>query len=80
MSDFDNDNYMPTESLDEMEARHDSERKELEAIIKADLKGAKKGNRAVVEAQCIQRQYDLKAKHSEEMELLTEYIGLHTFN
>jgi hypothetical protein len=55
-----------------MEKRHERELKELSEKIKVMLKGAKKGSKAQIEAEAIQMQFDLKAKHREEMDELDE--------
>ena len=54
------------ETRSEMEARHENETKELELATSKLLKNAKKSTRAQVEAQIIQMQFDLRAKHREE--------------
>jgi OTU domain-containing protein 6 len=64
-----------SESLDDMEARHKRELRELEGKVRAMLKTAKKAEKAVVEAQTIQMQYDLKAKHNDELDALSERLG-----
>lgn len=56
------------ESLAEIETRHERELEELAERVKQMLKGAKKSTRAQVEAEVIQLQFDLKARHREELE------------
>ena len=63
------------ESLDEMESRHANETSALAESIKQMLKGSKKANKAQIEAQTIQMQYDLRAKHRDEMDLLEDSLG-----
>lgn len=58
-----------------LETKQDQEKEELDIKIKALLKAAKKSNKAQVEAECIQMQYDLKAKHRDELEELEERLG-----
>ena len=65
MSEF-NDECTPRETYAEMERRHKAEIRKLEGEVRALLKTAKKGNKAQIEAQTIQMQYDLKAKHQQE--------------
>ena len=64
----------PTETMEEMERRHKKELRELEGSIRGMLKGAKKAQKAEVEAKAIQLEYDMKAKHREEEEALEELI------
>ena len=56
------------ESIAEIEERHEQELKELREKVKAMLKGAKKSAKAQIEAEAIQMEFDLKAKHREELE------------
>jgi uncharacterized protein YfcZ (UPF0381/DUF406 family) len=63
------------ETLEEMERRHKAEVRELEGKVRALLKTAKKSNKGAIEAQAIQMEYDLKARHREEMDSLEEQIG-----
>jgi Skp family chaperone for outer membrane proteins len=56
------------ESIAEIERRHEQERKELQEKVKGMLKGAKKSQKAQLEAEAIQLEFDLKAKHREEIE------------
>ncbi len=58
------------ESISQLEERHDREIIELRESIKQMLKGAKKSTRAQLEAQAIQMEFDLKAKHRDELEEL----------
>ena len=64
--------FTDLESMDAMERRHDADVKALEVEIKSLLKSAKKSTRAQVEAQAIQMQFDMKARHSDELESLEE--------
>ena len=63
---------MQTETLSQMEARHLQETKVLEATAANLLKASKKSTRSQVEAQIIQMQYDLRAKHRDEEEFFGE--------
>ena len=67
--------FIPTESIEEMEFRHEKETKELEERVKSMLKGLKKNAKAAAEAQAIQLGFDLKAKQRAEIDELEEYIG-----
>jgi len=62
------------ESPEEMTRRHKAEVRELEGRIRAMLKGAKKAQRAELEAKAIQMEMDLKAKHREEEDDLDELV------
>ena len=64
------------EGVSQMEVRHKQETRELEGKVRALLKTAKKSNRAVVEAEAIRMGYDLKAKHTEEVDSLPIEGGL----
>lgn len=64
------------ESLAAMERRHKVEIRKLEGETRALLKTAKKSNRAVIEAQVIQMQYDLKERHKQERDELEALGGL----
>jgi len=64
----------PTETMEEMERRHKKELRELEGKVRGMLKGAKKAQKAELEAKAIQLEYDMKAKHREEEEKLEELI------
>lgn len=55
------------ESILEIEQRHEREMAELAERVKVMLKNAKKSNKAQVEAEAIQLQFDLKARHREEI-------------
>lgn len=57
-----------------MERRHKKELRELEGSIRGMLKGAKKAQKAELEAKAIQLEYDMKAKHREEEDALEELI------
>jgi len=63
--------------MEEIEARHERELAELQLQVKEMLKKAKKSEKAVMEAQAIQMQFDLKAKHREEIEEFEEngFVG-----
>jgi hypothetical protein len=63
------------ETSEDMERRHEREIQELHVQIQAMMKGAKKSVRAQLEAQAIQQQFDLKAKHREEEDELEERLG-----
>jgi hypothetical protein len=56
------------ESIAQIEERHEHEMKELKEKVKAMLKAAKKSEKAQMEAQGIQMEYDLKAKHRQEID------------
>lgn len=62
------------ESIESMERRHNLQRSELADFNKRALKSAKKSQKVVVEAECLQREFDLKARQTEEMDALTELI------
>lgn len=64
-----------TETYDEIISRHKSECRELEGKVRAMLKKAKKSNKAEVEAQTIQMDFDLKQKHRDEIEEFEEKHG-----
>jgi hypothetical protein len=61
-------NQHSDETLADMERRHKAEVRKLEGETRALMKTAKKSNRAVIEAQVIQMQYDLKEKHQNEFD------------
>jgi murein L,D-transpeptidase YcbB/YkuD len=68
-SDVDNDGSKPvTETLEEIERRQKAEVRKLEGESRALMKTAKKSTKAQIEAQIIQMQYDMKARHQEEMD------------
>lgn len=56
------------ESYDELTLRHEQEMKALADEIKGMLKGVKKSQRAEYEARALQMEFDLKAKHREEID------------
>jgi len=62
------------ETHEDMERRHKKELRELEGEVRALLKGAKKAQKAELEAKALQREYDLKARHREEEEALDELV------
>ena len=68
------------ESLDSLEKRHKQEIRELDGKIRALLKSAKKSTKAVIEAEAIQMGYDLKAKQSEEYDLVANMEGVLQFD
>ena len=49
--------------------------RELDGKIRALMKTAKKSNKVEIEAKCVQMNFDLKAKHREEEDLLEEQLG-----
>jgi poly-D-alanine transfer protein DltD len=57
-----------TETLEEIERRHKAEMRKLEGETRALMKTAKKSTKAQIETQIIQMQYDMKARHQEEMD------------
>ena len=63
------------ETMADLERRHKAEVRKLDGETRALLKSAKKSTRAQIEAQIIQMQYDLKAKHSEEIDAWEENGG-----
>lgn len=63
------------ENLDVMAKRHKQELRDLDGKVRALLKTAKKSNRATVEAEAIRMGYELKARHTEESELLSDDQG-----
>ena len=58
-----------------LEEKHRREEEDLKIEIKALLKSAKKGKKAEIEAQAIQMEYDLRAKHMQEIEDFEENGG-----
>lgn len=71
----------PKESMESLERRHESERECLKSETKLKLKNAKKSEKAVVEAQMLQLEYDMRARHNEELEILEQQIGIiYNFN
>jgi len=63
------------ESYRDMVNRHKMEAKEIDESIKALLKGSKKADKAQVEARAVQMRFDLRAKHQEEEDSITEPTG-----
>jgi OTU domain-containing protein 6 len=61
---------MASSELWQLEKRHEKELTELELTVSGLRKAAKKSNRAAIEAQIIQLQYDIRAKHRDELEAL----------
>lgn len=55
-----------------LEARHDRELDALRQEMREKIKKAKKSERAVVEASAIQMEFDMKARHREEMDEFEE--------
>lgn len=55
--------------------RHAQEVAELKESSKALLKGAKKSERAATEARVVQMEFDLKARHRDEVDQLEEELG-----
>ena len=68
------------ETLEDLERRHKQEVRDLEGKVRALLKTAKKSTKAVVEAEAIQMQFDLKARHNEEYDALVDMGGLNLNN
>lgn len=64
----------PTESMADMESRHEQEITVYGIKARAAVKAAKKSERVALETEMLQGEYDLKAKHSEEMDLLEQQI------
>lgn len=58
--------------MDILEAKHEKELEALRQEMKEKIKKAKKSEKAVIEAQAIQSEFDLKARHREEMEAFEE--------
>eukprot|EP00638_Chattonella_subsalsa_P013538 CAMPEP_0117811494 /NCGR_PEP_ID=MMETSP0948-20121206/22166_1 /TAXON_ID=44440 /ORGANISM="Chattonella subsalsa, Strain CCMP2191" /LENGTH=173 /DNA_ID=CAMNT_0005648109 /DNA_START=105 /DNA_END=626 /DNA_ORIENTATION=+ len=75
----------PTETMEEMLARHKKEDRELDMRIRAMIKdakrsaGGKKAKQAAAEADAKgqQMRYDLRDKHREEIQLLEEWEETH---
>ena len=65
----------PKETLDQLEERHAKEKAELINETKKLLKATKKSGKAAVEAQMLQQEYDLRARHNDELDLLESQIG-----
>jgi hypothetical protein len=61
--------------MDELLQRHESETKQLRETSKEMLKSAKKSERSAIEARIIQTEFDLKARHRDEIEELEEKLG-----
>ena len=61
--------------MDELLSRQEIELKELSLTIKSMLKGVKKSSKAELEAKSIQMEFDLKAKHRDEVEELESNLG-----
>jgi hypothetical protein len=59
------------ENADLMAKRHKQELRDLDGKVRALLKTAKKSNRATVEAEAIRMGYELKARQTEESDLLS---------
>jgi hypothetical protein len=55
-----------------LEARHERELDALRQEMREKIKKAKKSERAVVEASAIQMEFDMKARHREEMDEFEE--------
>ena len=55
--------------------RHTKEVNELKETSKAMLKAAKKSERVATETKVVQMEFDLKAKHREEVDQLEEELG-----
>lgn len=76
MADFSDSNAaFIIETEENMDRRHDLEAQQLEEQIKGILKQAKKGDRAMLEAQIVQMRFDLRAKHREEVDSLVDSGG-----
>lgn len=58
--------------MDALEAKHERELEGLRVEMKEKIKKAKKSERAVVEAQAIQLEFDMKARHRDEIEEFEE--------
>lgn len=65
----------PKESLAQLERRHERELSLLVEERKSALKNASKSEKKAIEAKMLQSEYDMKARHREELELLEEQIG-----
>ena len=62
-------------TIDELLDRQENELKALALEIKAMVKAAKKSQRAEAEAKGIQMEFDLKARHRDEVDELEEYLA-----
>jgi hypothetical protein len=62
--------------MEELLKRHAQEVVELKETSKTLLKGAKKSERAATESRIIQMEFDLKAKHRDEVDQLEEELGI----
>lgn len=58
--------------MDLLEARQERELDALRQEMREKIKKAKKSEKAVMEAQAIQMEFDMKARHREEMEEFEE--------
>lgn len=54
--------------MDLLEARQERELETLRQEMREKIKKAKKSEKAVMEAQAIQMEFDMKARHREELE------------
>lgn len=61
-------------SMDELLERQEKEMKKLQGDVRLMLSGLKKTKLAEMEIKTIQMEYDLKAKHNDEQEVLEEII------
>ena len=65
----------PKVSVEELERIHKVELDEYKIACKVGMKSVKKSDKAAQEAKNIQGEYDIQARHREEMELLELQIG-----
>ena len=63
--------------MDEMFDRHDKELKELQTLTINTLKTAKKSEKQQLETKFVQMQFDLKAKHRDEINEFEEQNGIY---
>jgi len=65
----------PLESMSDIEDRHDREMADYQAQARIAVKAAKKSERLDLETRMLQGEYDLKAKHIDEVDRLELQIG-----
>lgn len=58
--------------MDILEAKHEKELEALRQEMKEKIKKAKKSEKVIIEAQAIQSEFDMKARHREEMDAFEE--------
>jgi hypothetical protein len=69
----------PTESMSSLESRQKSEIESHKLSLKQQLKTCKKSEKAKIEVQMRQIEYDMIARHRDEQEALEEQIGMELY-